>query len=392
MDRDDDAPLCTWPDADVRAWGPPRLPFPVSAPYRPRPDLARLGATVHGRVERAVLDADDDAPGALREKFAHVRTAPGRCVALDAGLAADPAAVAARVRAALAAVLAAGGGSSPAAANPGHANPGEANPGEANPGEASLAEAAPPGLRAAPTAPLEQVDGEFRAGLAGWAVDASPDAPFMPRALRPDARPVLDWIASRPPAERPLHVLALALQEDVAWIETGADGVARARMLHVCFPSGWDPARKIGSDFATIHAPVADADLLRSSAPALARALTTQGPFVRFVWTLSPDGTRSRHPADAPPWPPSPDPWFRCERQVSLPIAADPSGRPAAALFLIRLHRAPLAQAAHSAERLATLRAALDSMSPATLAYKGLAARLDALRAWIDLRRGATGG
>jgi hypothetical protein len=378
--RDDDASSSyPWPDVDVRHWGAPRLPFPVTPTYRPRPDLVRLGGVAHGRVEREVLDADADAPAALAAKLARLRRWPERCVALDPALAADPGAVWARVGAAANAIVAARAGGAGAEAGPGHDQP---------------------------ESPLERAGDEILARVAGWAFPADPQASFSLRALRPDAGPVLDWIASRPPAERPLHALALALQEDLAWMEAAPGEPARARLLHVCFPSGWDPAAKIGRDFAAIHAPVADAELLRSSALALSRALTTQGPFVRFVWTVAPDGARSRHPADAPaPMPvdaggPTPgeaaaptegeaaSPWFRCERQVSFPMPPGPAGDAAAALFLIRLHLAPLAVAAHTPERLATLRAALDSMSPGTLDYKGLAARLDALRRWLDARAG----
>lgn len=358
MGRDDEASSSyPWPDVDVGHWGAPRLPFPVTATYRPRPDLVRLGGVAHGRVERDVLDADAAAPAALAAKLARLRRWPERCVAIDPALAADAAAVWARVGAAANAIVA-------------------ARPGGAGADAAAILDA--------PASPLERAGDEIVARVAGWAFPADPRAPFSPRALRPDAVPVLDWIVSRPPAERPLHTLALALQEDLAWMEAAPGEPARARLLHVCFPSGWDPAAKIGRDFAAIHAPVAEAELLRSSALALSRALTTQGPFVRFVWTVAPDGARSRHPADAPAC--AAAPWFRCERQVSLPMPPGAAGDAAAALFLIRLHLAPLADAAHTPGRLATLRAALDSMSPATLDYKGLAAHLDALRRWLDAR------
>jgi hypothetical protein len=376
--RDDDASSSyAWPDVDVRHWGAPRLPFPVTPTYRPRPDLVRLGGAAHGRIEREVLDADSDAPATLAAKLARLRRWPQRCVALDPALAGDPGAVWARVGAAANAIVGARAVGAGADAGPGGDEP---------------------------ASPLERAGDEILARVAGWAFPADPKAPFSLRALRPDAIPVLDWIASRPPAERPLHAVARALQEALARLEAEPGEPARARLLHVCFPSGWDPAAKIGRDFASIHAPVADAELLRSSALALSRALTTQGPFVRFVWTVAPDGARSRHPADTPaPMPvdaggPTPSeaatptqgeaasPWFRCERQVSVPMPPGPLGDAAAALFLIRLHLAPLAAAAHTPERLATLRAALDSMSPATLDYKGLAARLEALRRWLDAR------
>ncbi len=333
------------------------MPFPVTVPYRPRPDLARLGSAVHGRLEHAVCDADDDAPDALRDKRARLLRAPAACVALDPALAADPAGVWARVRAAAVAIA--------GAAGPVHERIDATRP----------------------VAPLALVDGEIHAGLAGWTFPAVSGAAFALRALRDDARPVIDWIASRPAAERPLHALALALQEDLAWMESASAGEpVRARMLHACFPSGWAPADKIGLDFASIHAPVADAGRVIASARELSRALTRQGPFVRFVWTVAPDGTRARHPADATPWPAAGEPWFRCERQVSLPIVPPVAGEGHAALFLIRLHRAPMSAVADTPARARLLHDALASMSAATRAYKGLDGPMPRLLALLGAR------
>jgi hypothetical protein len=348
---DSDDPLCTgWPDVDVGHWGPPRVPYPVVAPYRPRPDLARLGSVMHGRLEARVLDPDDGAPAALRAKWARLRAAPGRCVAIAPELADDPVAVWTRVATAACALAdreARGAGEGPAV-----------------------------------DGPLLRVGDALHATVAGWAMPADPHAPFSLRALRADAEPVLRWIASRPPAEQPLHALALALQEDLAWIEADPPGAAaRTALLHVCWPSGWDPAAKIGMDFAAVHAPVADADLLRASARPLSRALLTQGPFVRFVWTVAPDGSRARHPSDGPR-PPDAAPWFRCERQVSVPVV--PGGSGGLALFLIRLHLAPLAGVADTPERRALLREALASMSAATRLYKGLAVPDGRWQPWLD--------
>ena len=316
---------------------------------------------VHGRLEARVLDADAGAADALRAKWARLRSHPQRCVALLPALAADPHAVWMRVAAALAAVLDA----EQAAVQAPQADPGASRP---------------------PAAPvITRVGGEFHAVSAGWAMPADGAAPFTLRALREDARPVLDWIASRPPAERPLHALGLAVQEDVAWIEADSpEAPARAAMLHVCWPSGWSPAEKIGLDFAAIHAPVADAALLRASARGLSRALLSQGPFVRFVWTLSPDGARSRHPEDPPVRGNAGGaPWFRCERQVSVPVR-DAALAGGAAVFLIRLHTVPLGDVADTPQRLRTVHDALASMSDATLAYKGLAPARDA---WLEAIR-----
>lgn len=347
--------LCTWPAGDVSAWPDPDPPYPVTAPYRPQPGLTRLGSSAHGRLESRVLDADRDAPAALRAKWSRLQRHASRCVALAPRLADAPEAVWRRVCAAANAIVDAQ-----------HSMP----PGQPRPG----------------CSPLTRVGDELHASLAGWVMPARADAPFRVQALRADARPVLEWIGTRPAAERPLHALGLALQEDVAFVEADSTGTpAHASLLHVCWPSGWDPAAKIGLDFAAIHAPVADANLLLAAALPLSRALLSQGPFVRFVWTVAPDGGWSRHPVEIAGN--DTQPWFRCERQVSLPLAAW-SGGPAGggAVFLIRLHVTPLEAAANTLGRLSVLRAALASMSPQTLDYKGLAERRAALLDWIDAR------
>jgi hypothetical protein len=268
-------------------------------------------------------------------------------------------------------------------------------------------------------------DGRLHAVVGGWSMPADPQAPFELVATRADARPVVEWIAARPAAERPLHALALAIQEDVVIVEAPAPGApVRATLLHVCWPSGWDPAAKAGLDFAAIHAPVADGQALRAASIALSRALVGAGPFVRHVWTLAAGARRARHPDEgdeaceaefageaeyaagavgaetadgldrpdrraAPVGIDPPEPWFRCERQASVPLPRfAEGGEGGAAVFLIRLHLARLGEVASSPERLRALREALDSMSPEMLAYKRLDRCATAWRAWIDARLG----
>ncbi|UCE31806.1 MAG: DUF3445 domain-containing protein, partial [Burkholderiales bacterium] len=142
-----------------------------------------------------------------------------------------------------------------------------------------------------------------------------------------------------------------------------------------------------------------DGEALRQAAPALGSAMLTRGPFERYVWTVADSPALSRHPAITEPAPVRglEDLYFRCERQVILPLPAH--GR---ALFLIRVFDAPLGQvldcpddppgperpvpAAHDghpangarhegascSERHHRLVAALRSMSPATVRYKNL--------------------
>ena len=393
MRTDDLQPWYPWPAADASGLPLPRIPFPVSAPYRPRPGLARL-ADATG--ERGVLDADGALPTILRAKLDRLRTVPERCAALAPALRDDARATWRRVAAAADALLRAEEAFRARAAAARGEGDGESE-GEGDrdgdaPSTGMVGRAPGRSGRADPTAsdvdasdgdasmPLRRDGDAFVAPIAGWAMPADPDAPFELRALRADAEPVLAWIASRPPAERPLHALGLALQEDLAWIEAPAsDRPAVAAMLHVCFPSGWDPARKAGLDFASIHAPVADGDALRAASAPLSRALLSAGPFLRHVWTLAPRGALARHPAEPEPGGDPAAIWFRCERQVSVPIGPVPGGGEAgAALFLIRLHVAPLdATAPPGGARRRALEAALASMSDATVEYK----RLGAIRA-----------
>jgi hypothetical protein len=344
-------PLCTWPAVDTGQWPEPDAPFPVIVPYRPRPDLARLGASLHGRVESRVLDTDRLLADDLRAKWARLQALPERCVAVAPALAADPDGVWRRVRAAARAIA-----------------------------DGQPQAGAPEGRAPSPPV-LARVGDELHAAVAGWAMPAD-DRPFALRPLRADAVPVLRWIASRPAAERPLHALGLAVQPDLAWVESPAPGApVIAALLHVCWPSGWDPAAKIGLDFAAIHAPVADGEMLRAASAGLSRALVDRGPLVRYVWTVTGSATRSRHPADAPEPPPgaAEAAWFRCERQVSLPLGAA-AGPQATALFLIHLHVHPLLRVAAGPERRAVLLAALESMSDATLRYKRLETVREVLR------------
>jgi hypothetical protein len=76
MARIPEPPLCAWPRIDASSWPAPQVPFPVRTPYRPRPDLFRLGALAHGRLERRPLDADRRLPAELAGKWARLRAVP----------------------------------------------------------------------------------------------------------------------------------------------------------------------------------------------------------------------------------------------------------------------------------------------------------------------------
>ena len=195
-----------------------------------------------------------------------------------------------------------------------------------------------------------------------------------------------------PAAWRPAALLALAFAEDFAVID-GATG--RIPWLAVCLPSHWAPEDKIGRHFAQVHAPVADNQTLLAAAHHLARLVTGTERWERFVWTVSRHAPLSQHPKriDAGPWPAHADAdalaaraFFRTERQTFIPL---PGQRQA--IFTIHVESRPLADAIASPEQARLLHDALASMSPAVLAYRGLADARERLLDWLRRRASDAG-
>lgn len=309
----------------------PSVPFPVSPMHAMRPDLRRLEGPV------VVLDAL--APAYQAAKLQRLRRVPGRCLALAEPPAHD-------LDTALAAVL-----------------DRLADDGAAHPGSVPAVARTAAGWRlAVPGVVLARED---------WRVRDDPPALADTSSI--------DFLEALPPRLRAIHALGLALQDDWALMRLDAQGAARAELLHVCFPSGWDPASKAGLDFLSIHAPVADGEAVRTASRALGATIVQRGPFERHVWTLADGASLARHPAEATAFsaPSLEDLYFRCERQVTVPLPS--LGR---ALFLIRVHVAPLLAVADDADRRSRLAQALGSMTPAVVAYKGL----DAARALVTSR------
>lgn len=173
--------------------------------------------------------------------------------------------------------------------------------------------------------------------------------------------------------------LTLSLQEDFVLMAPGSHAPTFpsqdnqhtplcARLLSVCFPSGWAPADKCDQSLFAIHHPVADNHRIQAAASSLSIAMAQKGPFVRYVYTLAPDGSLWRDPGQSP-WPGLQgikDLWFRVERQVTIPLAGLGS------LFLIRVFVSPLEEILRTLGRAQQLADALETMSPALLSYKGL--------------------
>jgi len=177
----------------------------------------------------------------------------------------------------------------------------------------------------------------------------------------------------------------LAFEEDFAVLD-GATGTLP--WLCVCVPSHWAPEDKVGRDFAAVHAPVADNATLLAAARQLVQLATGGERWQRHVWTITPSGRYDQHPGRhaRTPWPADDNAdafarscFLRAERQTFFPVGHGTRQ----AVFTIRVMVAPLAEVAASAPHRARLREALASMSPAVLAYKGLAAAQEPLLRWL---------
>jgi hypothetical protein len=215
----------------------------------------------------------------------------------------------------------------------------------------------------------------------GWSLQGKESEP-QPHG---DALPeVGTTLRALPPEWRLPALLSLAFVEDFAII----DGTtAHIPWMAVCLPSGWAPEEKIGRHFAQVHAPVADNQLLITAADHLARLVTGQDRWERFVWTITRHPRLHAHPErqDPAPWPAdisaeqlAQQAFFRTEHQTFIPL---PDLKQA--IFTIRVDLQPLAQALPDAAHAKQVHDALASMSPAVLAYRGLTDARDRLLAWL---------
>lgn len=184
-----------------------------------------------------------------------------------------------------------------------------------------------------------------------------------------------------PPAWRAAGLLALAFEEDLALIDGRS---ATLPWLAVALPSHWRPGDKIGRHFAEVHAPVADNTLLLAAGEHLMRLVSGGQRWERFVWTLTPHAGLDAHPDRCrPAWPADPlavpdAAHWRSEHQTFWPTGDG------FAVFTIHVDTAPMARALASPDHARRVHAALASMSPAVLAYRGLAAAQAPLLQWLQ--------
>ncbi|MDZ7703490.1 MAG: DUF3445 domain-containing protein [Trueperaceae bacterium] len=214
------------------------------------------------------------------------------------------------------------------------------------------------------------------------------------------ARDVADHLHRQSGPNRLWDALALCVQEDLVIVADDAavnrdaenqdtDRQDYLEALHVCFPSHWRPEAVLGADFSAVHRPVAHSDRLSKAHPRVVRAMLDKGPFVRFVWSVTPFAQLDLHPdeiAEQKTSLPLDDPdklaeqlYFRVERQTTLGFADLRR-----ALFTIRVMVAPLAEVMTTPERKTRLAAALASMDDETARYKSLDALRPTLLRWLS--------
>lgn len=152
--------------------------------------------------------------------------------------------------------------------------------------------------------------------------------------------------------------LALRLEEDVAVMHQG-----RLSAICFCFPSGFKPADRVGMMLGDIHKPVADGELLVRASPGIARVMTEQPSFRRYVWTVTNNPNLSNHPDERIQEDPRgiDDLYFRWETQTTARVDDQSS------LFFVKVDVVPLREVYNS-----KIVDSINSMSDAVLTYKNL--------------------
>jgi Protein of unknown function (DUF3445) len=194
---------------------------------------------------------------------------------------------------------------------------------------------------------------------------------------------VYDYLQKQQGVKRLWNALALALQEDLVIVkDDGEMGVSE--LMHVCFPSHWNPGERVGQSLFGLHEPVANNEqLLRASKNTL-QAMVNKGPFVRFVWSLNSTDELNLNPAfhthgRKKPLADDPSQWFfRVERQTTLPMPELQRS-----LFTIRILVASLSSVLND-ERKNLLAQSVLSMDEKLLRYKGLVKQKDVLLEYLQ--------
>lgn len=158
--------------------------------------------------------------------------------------------------------------------------------------------------------------------------------------------------------------LGFQLEEDIVIMHKG-----RIQACFVAFPSGWDPGSKFMMTLEEIHKPVADGDELRNASSKIAEIMASgNGPWCRYVWTVSSTPKLSNHPIYSKPEPKSIDDlYFRYEYQTFDTVEIGLTS-----VFLIKTVVVPFKEYIDTDEKMRIIKDSIASMSGDVLTYKNL--------------------
>jgi hypothetical protein len=194
-----------------------------------------------------------------------------------------------------------------------------------------------------------------------------------------------EWWDVTTPTLHPLELCDRLVQEDFCLVQS--DG-PHHRLIgaSLCFPSKWRLADKVGRDLAAVHAPVPTYDtILARPVDRFFDALKPDRLVWRLNWVIHDDPALFQQGGAAPRAIDSAQAgdalWLRVERQTLRRLP-----RTGAVVFTVRTHVTPLRHAVPTANDARALAAAVRSLPPEIVAYRGMGAVTAPLLAWLDAR------
>jgi len=159
--------------------------------------------------------------------------------------------------------------------------------------------------------------------------------------------------------------------------------------IHLCAPNYWAPHDKIGKPFNVVHGNIPGMEKTNQHYFKMLELLVQKGPFTRFAWGLATDKRLNHHPEPPPGFDPllwqgrqiqpdTPQIYVRVERQNTI-------GLPAVNAFIFTIRTYFYEANTLQQPEKAALWAAVESMSEASLQYKGLYGQKEALKQWLAL-------
>ncbi|MEZ0391342.1 MAG: heme-dependent oxidative N-demethylase subunit alpha family protein [Pseudobdellovibrionaceae bacterium] len=189
-----------------------------------------------------------------------------------------------------------------------------------------------------------------------------------------------------------LDALFLQVPEDIALVQRDLESKKDwLSYLNLCSPSHWAAEDKIGLNFSAVHKPIPGIDRMLKVADSMIEAMIAKGPFVRFVWSFVTDTRLNHHPIapsgeDELSWKgrsfdeSAKEPFYlRIERQTTFGFP-----KIQASLFTIRLSFIPGSEIKADEKMRSQLSSALQSMTPESRVYKGVAHCFEALIKFLN--------